>query len=83
MNQFLKLTEQQFKILMLIKSKPGMNLPEIVDEIAEIYGEFPNSSAVKPKLYALEKKELINSQLVALYKKRKTRRYYPTTGVVS
>ena len=76
MNQSLKLTEQQFKLLMLIKSKPGMNLTEIIDEIAEIYEEFPNSSAVKPKLDALEEKELIHSQLVTLYKKRKTRRYY-------
>ncbi|ERT04293.1 hypothetical protein M595_5766 [Lyngbya aestuarii BL J] len=76
MNQFLKLTEQQFKLLTLIKSKPGMNLTEILDEIAEIYEEFPDGGAVKAKLYILEEKELIRSQLVTLYKKRRTRRYY-------
>ncbi|EAW33347.1 hypothetical protein [Lyngbya sp. PCC 8106] len=77
MNQSLKLTEQQFKLLMLILSKPGMNLPEILDEIGEIYGEFPDGGAVKAKLYILEEKRLVYSQLVPLRKGHKTRRYYP------
>ena len=39
MNQSLKLTEQQFKILMLIKSKPRMNLTEILDDpIGDLWG---------------------------------------------
>ncbi|EAW33244.1 hypothetical protein L8106_13995, partial [Lyngbya sp. PCC 8106] len=50
---------------------------EILDEIGEIYGEFPDGGAAKAKLYILEEKRLVYSQLVPLRKGHKTRRYYP------
>ena len=70
-----KLTRNQFKVLALVQSKPGMSLTEILDDIADIYQEYPESSLVFRQIQTLETLGLIYSQL--FQEKRKVRRYFP------